>query len=170
MGLSLRDFLGGVVSVLPVPGAGTLGTILAASDDGGSGNNLPASLVATDRGANNSPYVPDFIEGLYNPAINQASQPMTNGSCGVNVTVTPQSTTRLKAPRGYVIVECPPGSGQKTAMLKPVARALGLWKPRKKPPIKVKDWEALKRADSTIKKLKTVQKRAGMIQRARGRK
>jgi len=33
---------------------------------------------------------------------------------------------------------------------------MGLWKPAKKPPISVRDWSALKRANSTVKKLKKV--------------
>lgn len=102
-------------------------------------------------GNNNNPYVPDIIEGIYNPAVNQ---PSNAGGCpDIPVVVQPGQTVRLKAPPGYVIVEC---NGRKVAMLKPVAKALGYWSPRKKPPISVKDWRCVMRAASTQKKLKRV--------------
>jgi hypothetical protein len=48
-----------------------------------------------------------------------------------------------RPPRGYVTVMY---AGQKLFMLKGCARDLGLWKPRPKPPISTKNWNALKRA------------------------
>lgn len=94
--------------------------------------------------------------------------PATAGNCPtIPVTVTPTYGQVAKAPPGYVIVRC--RNGQKVAMLKEVARRYGFWKPRRKPPIKVSDWQALMKSERVIKKLKTVQKRAGMVQRARGR-
>lgn len=58
------------------------------------------------------------------------------------------------APPGYVIVNMPDGS--KKAVLKSVARKLGLWKPRRKPPISASDWHKLKVADRVRNKAKKI--------------
>jgi hypothetical protein len=50
------------------------------------------------------------------------------------------------APPGYVVVECPPGSGNKVAMLKEQARKFGYWKPRAKPPMSAAEGRQLRRA------------------------
>ena len=99
------------------------------------------------------------------PAQQTVSTPIPGA--GFSVMAQPVAKTVYVSPdRWHVIVTV---NGQKYAMFKPVARALKLWKPRRKPPISVKDWRSLQRADATIKKLKTVEKRAGMVQRARGK-
>lgn len=95
-------------------------------------------------------------------------QQPTNGGVPPTV-VAPTVRAVHSAPPGYVIVNCP-RIGGKVAMLKPVAQKWGLWKPRRRPPIKVSDWRALMKAESTVKKLKAVTKKAGIVQRARGRK
>jgi hypothetical protein len=158
MGFSVSDLVGGLVSLAPIPGAGAVGNFISGLDDG--------------RG-NNNPYVPDVIERVYNPAIDNQQRPAQGanmaGCAGIQTVMQPTFKQIAQAPPGYVIVKCP-NTGQKLAMLKPVARALGLWKPRRKPPISAKDWNCLKKADSTIKKLKRVEKMAGMVNRARGRK
>lgn len=59
------------------------------------------------------------------------------------------------APPGWVVVDMPDGSG-KRAVRKEVARCLGLWKPRKKPPISASDWGKLKAANRVVKKAKKV--------------
>jgi hypothetical protein len=157
VGFSLTDLLStvgrSVVGALPIPGS----NILAGLVPGGGGGG----------GYTNSPYVPDVIENIYNPPPATTGTPAMSNCSSVPIVMAPQATTVMKAPPGYVVVMC---RGQKVAMLKPVARSLGLWKPRKKPPIKVSDWQALMKADRTIKKLKMVTKKAGVIQRGRGRK
>lgn len=60
----------------------------------------------------------------------------------------------MRAPRGYVIVRDP--DGQPYPILKSIAQKFRLWKPGKKPPISVRDWQALKRSDRTIKKLRKI--------------
>lgn len=60
----------------------------------------------------------------------------------------------MRAPRGYVIVRDP--DGQPYPVLKSIAIKFGLWRPSKKPPISVRDWQALKRSDRTIKKLRKI--------------
>lgn len=63
------------------------------------------------------------------------------------------------APKGWVVVDMPDGT--KKAVLKSVAKKLGLWKKRKKPPISASDWNKLKRADAVKKKAKRIGKKAG---------
>lgn len=82
----------------------------------------------------------------------------TFGSQGLlpnSIVVEPMQTVRNKAPKGYVIVDMPDGSGKK-AVLKSVARSLGLWKPAKKPPISASEWNKLKTADRVRKKAKKI--------------
>lgn len=66
------------------------------------------------------------------------------------------STIRImyRAPRGYVIVR--DASGRPFPLLKKIAMQFGLWHPAKKPPISVRDWQALKRADRAIHKMKKI--------------
>lgn len=60
----------------------------------------------------------------------------------------------MRGPRGYVIVR--DADGQPYPVLKKVAQQFGLWKPSKKPPISVGDFQALKRADRTVKKMRKI--------------
>lgn len=83
-----------------------------------------------------------------------------------NIVTAPQIGTRLKAPPGYVIVTLPE-TGEKVAMWKAVARSLGLWKSRPKPPIKASEWKALRTANRVEKKAKKIAQTAGFSCRAR---
>ena len=74
-----------------------------------------------------------------------------------NVLPLSQGEVYTRAPRGYVTVEW---QGQKFFMLKAQARSMKLWKPAKKPPISVTNWESLKRAKSAVRQLKKVGKAA----------
>lgn len=67
--------------------------------------------------------------------------------------------TYLRAPKGYVIVR-DEVNNVTVGMLKTVAKARGLWKPAKKPPITVRDWNDLKGANRTVNKLKRIGKMA----------
>lgn len=60
----------------------------------------------------------------------------------------------MRAPKGYVIVR--DADGQPYPVLKKVAQQFGLWKPAHKPPISVGDYQALKRADRTVKKMRKI--------------
>lgn len=73
----------------------------------------------------------------------------------------------MRAPRGYVIVRDP--DGQPYPVLKSIAQKFKLWKPAKKPPISVRDWQALKRSDRTIKKLRKVVTMASRVDKAVGK-
>jgi len=67
----------------------------------------------------------------------------------------------LRAPKGYVVIRL---QGIKPfPMRRDMAIKFGVWKPAKKPPISVTDWESLKRADKVIRKLKVVVKRGQNI-------
>lgn len=68
-----------------------------------------------------------------------------------------------RAPRGYVVLR--DGSGRPFAVNKAMAKAFGLWRPKKKPPISVSDWQAFKKAERVEKKLKKI---AGPALRKRG--
>lgn len=75
----------------------------------------------------------------------------------------PSSSIRLvpRAPAGYVVLY--DASGQPFAILKQIARAFKLWRPKQKPPISVRDWNALKRGARTVNKMKRVVKLAKTV-------
>jgi hypothetical protein len=59
-----------------------------------------------------------------------------------------------RAPKGFVI--CYDEKGDPFAIPKKIAQMLKMWKPAKKPPISVGDWQAVKRADRTVAKMKKI--------------
>lgn len=73
---------------------------------------------------------------------------------GRPVAVQPEMAERIKCPPGYVAVDLD-GDGIKDAcVLKGMARGLGLWKSRPKPPISGYDARAIKRAERAKKRVK----------------
>lgn len=105
--------------------------------------------------------VPQLPPGFFPPP-SQRAQP-TNGQLqqelgqllgGNQLVMEPMQKVINTSPPGWVIVTLPNGS--KKAVRKEVARCLGLWKPRKKPPISASDWSKLKRARSVEKKAKRI--------------
>lgn len=62
--------------------------------------------------------------------------------------------TYYRAPPGFVIIR--DAVGDHCAIPRKLAIMLKLWKPAKKPPISVGDWQAVKRADRTVKKMKSI--------------
>lgn len=62
--------------------------------------------------------------------------------------------TYYRAPKGFVIVY--DSAGDPYALPRKMAMWLRLWKPAAKPPISVGDWQAVKRADRTVKKMKKI--------------
>ena len=115
-----------------------------------------------------SPYIPDFLEeGIYG---GQAAANLPE--CGVGqIMMQPQYESRIKCASGYVAVRCKGPNGEliEACMLKPVAKALGLWSPRKKPPISAKDYRSLLTAERTAKKLTAIAKKAGALPKPRRR-
>lgn len=73
---------------------------------------------------------------------------------GNQLVMEPQQKVINSAPPGWVIATLPDGT--KKAVRKEVAKCLGLWKPRKKPPISASDWSKLKRARAVEKKAKKI--------------
>lgn len=69
--------------------------------------------------------------------------------------------TAVRAPRGYVVIR--DKDGRPFGVNKEIAKAFKIWKPKKKPPISVTDWQALKRANSTVNKLKKVVKMSKVV-------
>ena len=57
----------------------------------------------------------------------------------------------VRAPRGYVIVR--DASGRPFAVLRQIARQIGIWRPAAKPPISATDWKNYKRNKAIEKKL-----------------
>lgn len=74
--------------------------------------------------------------------------------------------TYYRAPKGYVVIDW---NGKKVPMLKWAAIKFGFWKPAKKPPISVKQWQCLKKANQTVNKIKTVNKMAKNVANFRPR-
>lgn len=73
-----------------------------------------------------------------------------NNAMPIVMAATP--TMVFKAPPGMVTVK-DPYTGEKKFLNKQVARAMGLWRPRKKAPISAKDWDAAKKAKRIETKL-----------------
>lgn len=69
--------------------------------------------------------------------------------------------TAVRAPRGYVVIR--DAEGRPFGVNKEIAKAFKIWRPKKKPPISVTDWQSLKRANSTVKKLKKVVKMSKVV-------
>jgi len=74
---------------------------------------------------------------------------------GDRIVMEPQQKVINTAPPGWVVVDMPDGSGKK-AVRKEIARCLGLWKSRSKPPISASDWKKLKTANRVKKKAKKI--------------
>jgi len=73
----------------------------------------------------------------------------------------------FRAPKGFVIRY--DSNGDAFGIPKPLAKAYLGWKPSKKPPISVGDWEAVKRADRTVKKVKKVMTTMTRVDKAVGK-
>lgn len=88
---------------------------------------------------------------------------------GMPITAAASLETRIKCPSGYVAVT-DRNTGARGCMLKGVAIRMGMWKASPKPPISVRDWNALKTADRVAKKLENIAKKAINIQNLKKRK
>jgi len=104
------------------------------------------------------------------PALPSGGMPMLPGTMGnrgifrndANVPAMLQEWTISKgdlkyyprAPKGFVI--CYDEKGDPFAIPKKLAMMMKMWRPAKKPPISVGDWQAVKRANRTVKKMKKI--------------
>ena len=138
---------GGRSIVAPTQGQGiSVGTVVDAIEAGwdyltGGGSDTATSNLGTNGGQA--------------PASGQTDQ------YGCAITVPAQSTTRMKCPPGYVVVH-PHGQG-KQCMLKSAARACGLWKPARKPPIKASDWRCLQKASTVVNRIDNIVKMSNKV-------
>lgn len=67
----------------------------------------------------------------------------------------------VRAPKGYVVLR--DKEGRPFGVNKEIAKAFKIWRPKKRPPISVTDWQALKKAHSTVTKLKGVVKMSKVV-------
>lgn len=74
---------------------------------------------------------------------------------------------RMYVPPGYVVVDMP--DGERIGVLREVARSMGLWKPRPKPPITAGDARAIRRANSARKRVKRLAGDVGFACHVKGR-
>jgi len=174
MGLSITSLLGALVGSVPIPGAGAVGSLIAGIGSGGGGASIPGLTgnflpPGSPVGVNeNNPFIPDFIENVIEGVPQQGLPiPQAGGADCVTVTAPAQIEQRIKCPPGYVSVTC---NGAKMCMLKPVARSLGLWKARRRPPISASEWRQFKTAERVEKKMIRIAKGAGMRSPTRRRK
>jgi len=90
--------------------------------------------------------------------------PLPSPAIGVNGCAIPQAVTSPvvhminRAPKGYVMVTC---NGQPVAMLKSIAKDMGYWKRRPKPPMSASEWKTLRTAKRVTAKSKRIAQTAG---------
>jgi hypothetical protein len=83
-------------------------------------------------------------------------QPGNGQVHGCPQTVALQMEQRAKCPPGYVAVDSNGDGVNDVCMQKASARACGLWKPARKPPISASQYRTLKTANSVAKKVKRI--------------
>ena len=94
------------------------------------------------------------------PPLAAATNGMTVAGCQVTAPVEQRVVHR--APAGYVTVT-DPATGERVGMLRAVARACGLWSPRRKPPISASDWRTFLTAERVQKRLDRVVQRSNRV-------
>jgi len=158
MGLTVGDLLGRAGDIYRTiagqPGAGRVGRRVL-------NRFLPESPTSTGRPPDrDNPYVPDILEDIYDPIEDVGQNGRATEDCFALPTTLPLEVETRSVPRdGYVTVQC---NGVKMQMLKPVARALGKWKPRRKPLISASEARIHRKAVSVDKKILRVAKDLGV--------
>jgi len=97
------------------------------------------------------------------PGMNVVGAPqagMVTDRFGRPMLVQAQVEQRIRCPPGYVAITMPDGG--RACALKGPARAAGLWKSRRKPPMSAKDWRCIQVAARVQKKIKRIAKAAGV--------
>lgn len=145
--------LGTVVNAVGIAG-GVAGAVSALSNrSGGSGSGLP--MLPSGRGglpmlpgtAGAPSIVGDRSIFRNDPNIAEALKQWAISKGNLRVS--------YRSPmKGYVVVR--DSNGDPFALPKDLARKYAGWKAGKKPPISVGDWQAVKRADKTVKKVRKV--------------
>jgi len=137
--------------------AGAIGTAQALFGGGGGGGGLPGLPGLPSLGvgpmAPGGPMAPDPNAGKRSifrddPNVHEALKPYAIDDRFLKQI--------FRAPRGYVVLRDPTGDAY--AIPKWLAKAYGMWKPAKKPPISVRQWQGMKHARSTMRALQKVEK------------
>lgn len=137
------------------------------------GSSLPGQLAGlwgqflADQARSGSPVVTTPL-GPTNPTPPATTVPMMPGK-GLNpflmpLTVAPGMRMVATAPPGYVIVTNP-FTGEKTGMVKEIARKFGFWKPRPKPPITASEYRKFKTAKRVEAKFEKYGREVGLVKR-----
>lgn len=121
-----------------------------------TGGNTP-SLPSLPSGVGGLP-VPSFPGGMAPPKMGDRGVFQNDPNVVEAIKPWAISKANLKqyyrAPKGFVIVY--DSVGDPYAIPRKMAIWLRLWKPAHKPPISVGDWQAVKRADRTVKKMRKI--------------
>lgn len=149
--------LGGVARTLDP--TGVVGGVIDIASGGGqqrqrsSGQlpGLPPGFQLSPATGNGTPPVRMISNGNGNGFTSDIGQLLG----GDRIVMEAQPKVIHSAPPGWVVVDMPDGSGKK-AVRKEIARCLGLWKPRAKPPITASDWKKLKTANRVKNKAKKI--------------
>ena len=162
MGLPLVSLLKSIGGAVAAPIGRRIGNALLPGTPFSGGVSSTAILPVVEERPGDIPYFPDALEDLL--GIGGGAEQPTNGQASgdcfeLPTTVPAQIEGRVVCPTGYVSVKC---GDQKVCMLKPVARALGKWKARRKPPISAADWRRFKTAQRVENKLLGIAKDAGI--------
>lgn len=142
------------VGAIPVVGnvlaaAGGLAAVSSMVGGGGSSGSLPAlpgNMALPVPGMGAPPTMGS--RGIFqnDPNVIEAVKPWAISKANLK--------TYYRAPKGFVIVY--DSAGDPYALPRKMAMWLKLWKPAHKPPISVGDWQAVKRADRTVKRMKKI--------------
>jgi len=161
MGLPVMALLAGLgAKAITSVGGAIIGR--ATRSIAGTPSPVPISAIAERPG--DIPYVPDIVEDILGigggrPEYQNGNGEADPGCFELPTTVAAQYEQRVKCPDGYVSVGC---GDARVCMLKPVARVLGKWKSRRKPPISAADWRRYKTASRVEQKLLGIAKDAGI--------
>jgi hypothetical protein len=164
--MGFLDILGGVGDFITdfIPGGDLIDNVLgidegsrAARARSGSAFTMPKRLTGGRRDESSlgpfEIFVPDIIErGI-------GTMPPSNGTSGVpgcNITMPIQQRAVAHCAPGFVAVDTNGDGVSDTCMLKEVAKACKLWRPRPKPIMTASDRRTLTRATSVMRKVDTV--------------
>lgn len=150
--------------------APVLGTMLSGAAKVGTGilagMGIEDLFRAVTGGGNGQPTAPGLPVMTGSPMVAQGpgGAMMTQGApvggatdrLGRPMMVEAQYTTKIKCPPGYVAVTLP--TGARVCALKGPARAAGLYRGRRKPPISAGDWRTLQKSDRAIRKVSRIAK------------
>lgn len=148
--------------VLPAAGSGVLKTMaggIARSVGGAVGSGLSMIGLADILGLGaGDPAGPSFAQPPYQGPVMTGQPGVAVGGAmdrlGRPMMVQAQYASRIQCPPGYVAVTLPDGA--RVCALKGPARAAGLYKSRRKPPISAGDWRVLQKSDRVLRRVSKI--------------